>query len=165
MLTQDRLREILYYHPDSGDFVWKEHRGAQRVLKRTIVGTLAGVWDHRRYLCITISSKRYYAHRLAWFYVHGRWPEPGIDHINGDKSDNRICNLREASQAQNGWNMRSPPSKLGVKGVRAKRQKYEASISINGKLYYIGTYASLADAVRMRRLAEDAWHGEFAHGH
>jgi hypothetical protein len=54
---------------------------------------------------------------------------------------------------------------LGVKGVRAKRQKYEASISINGKLYYIGTYASLADAVRMRRLAEDAWHGEFAHGH
>ena len=89
VLTAERLRELLNYDPLTGVFSWRVNgRG------RSGVGTVAGGSNHKR---IAIDKKEYFVHRLAWLYVHGCWPTEDIDHINGDPSDNRIANLREAN--------------------------------------------------------------------
>jgi HNH endonuclease len=95
-LTAERLREILDYHPESGIFYW-------RIARRngTRAGNIAGAKKAGDYIRISIDGRQHLAHRLAWLYVHGRWPAALIDHINGNPADNRIANLREASRSQN----------------------------------------------------------------
>lgn len=95
MLTQDRLRELLHYDPDTGVFTNIKPR------HRVKVGDIAGSNSGKGYLQIQIDQKRYSAHRLAWLYTYGRFPEEFIDHINGNPSDNRIVNLREVTQREN----------------------------------------------------------------
>jgi hypothetical protein len=89
-LTQERLKELLDYSPETGEFVWKIQR------KRIEAGTVAGCLTQQGYWQISISDVSYRAHRLAWLYVYGEWPERGlvVDHINRIPTDNRIANLR-----------------------------------------------------------------------
>src|SRR5690554_1763211 len=102
MITQSDLHEVLNYCPDTGVLTWKK-----QLAPRGRIGSIAGCAEKKGRsagrVSIRIHGKLYLAHRLAWFYVHGEWPEL-IDHIDGDPSNNRLSNLRRATKAQNGWN-------------------------------------------------------------
>ena len=78
-LTQDRLKELLHYDPDTGVFTWIQKPAPRG---RAIIGSVAGGLKQHGYITIGINQREYYAHRLAWLYVYGEWPEDQIDHIN-----------------------------------------------------------------------------------
>ena len=90
-LTQEYLKSILDYDLDTGIFTWKINKA-----KRTKIGDIAG-WSYNGYREIEINDKKYKAHRLAWLYVYGEMPNKLIDHIDGNRSNNKISNLREAT--------------------------------------------------------------------
>lgn len=94
------------------------------------------------YVYIKIDGKSYMAHRLAWLDVNGEWPEVFVDHINGDRSDNRLINLRAATRELNAQNQRvaQKHNKLGILGVSPYGEKYYACIRVNGKTKYLGLH-------------------------
>ena len=127
-ITAERLRELLDYDPETGLFTWRV-----TVNNRAWAGTVADAINHAGYNYIGIEGQRYLAHRLAWLYVHGNWPSKEIDHINRVRSDNRFCNLREATRALNARN------KAGL-GYRRKGNRFAAAIRVNRKYLYLGTF-------------------------
>jgi HNH endonuclease len=135
-LTAARLRELLNYNPDTGRFVWLVTKARQ-----ANAGDAAGSPNHG-YIAIGCDGDLRFAHRLAWLYMHGVWPTGRIDHINGDKTDNRICNLREVSHSVNLQNQRRAMknNKLGLLGVRAYAGKFRAQIKANGQNIHLGYY-------------------------
>jgi hypothetical protein len=138
MLIAERLRELLDYDAQTGVFTWKV-----RTSIRTAVGMRAGGVGGPGYWMISVDSKRYYGHRLAWLYVFGEWPKDGeIDHINGDRIDNRISNLREVSRSKNNENKREPlpNNKSGYLGVFRKRSRWTSRIRVNGKTHSLGGF-------------------------
>jgi hypothetical protein len=139
-LTQERLKEILSYDPATGEFYAK-------LGPRTRTGNPCGHVDKNGYRRIRVDGRRYLAHRLAWFYVHGTWPAEHIDHINGEGDDNRIANLRPASRAQNRANNRGW-GKSGLKGAHYNRFRnyWQAYIKINGRSHWLGRFDSREDA-------------------
>lgn len=147
-LTVDRVREVVAYKPDTGQFFWKKSTSNRRK-----AGQLAGCFSKGR-LALCIDYNQIIAARLAWFYVHGVWPTGVIDHINGDPSDNRITNLRDVSQSVNLENQRKPKSNnrsgyLGVKPYkRGKLKPWIAAIVVEGKQKALGYFetAELAHA-------------------
>lgn len=118
-LTHEYLLRVLHYEPETGLFYWKEHE------RWSLIGEIAGKPTGQGYIRIKIAgidyhkSYAYQAHRLAWFYIHKRWPVDQIDHKNRIKDDNRICNLRECTTEQNMLNVvpKNPP-KSGYRGVK-----------------------------------------------
>lgn len=112
------------------------------------------------YRQISINGQRYMAHRLAWLYVHGVWPADQLDHINGLKDDNRIANLREVSNKQNGENVRMfKHNTSGRKGVSwIKREgMWMADIKHHKRTIYLGRFHSIIDAVAARIRAEQKY--------
>lgn len=111
-------------------------------------GTIASCQSHG-YIVIRIGGKLHGAHRLAWLYHYGEWPNV-IDHINGDKSDNRICNLRNVTQAENNQNIQRAPvnSKSGLLGAHrhGRSKRWQARIRINGVGTRLGTFATAEEA-------------------
>lgn len=129
MLTQERLKELLDYDPETGVFVRKKNvRGGFSI------GDIAGTINDNGYRIINIDGKRYRAHRLAWLYVYGVHPSAYLDHINRDRSDNRINNLREVNKQQNSWNHGGNIANTsGFTGVswHKKSNKWRAAIRVN----------------------------------
>lgn len=158
--TQERLREVLEYNPETGVFTWIKSLG-----NRTKMGEVAGSAKGGNYGRIQIDGVRYLSHRLAWLYVFGYYPETLIDHINNDFSDNRISNLRLASASDNSKNCRvREKSKTGVKGVTESKScpgKYEARLGFNGVSYYLGVYNSIEEARVVLDKKREELHGEF----
>ncbi len=114
---------------------------------------------------IRIMGKRYYAHRLAWFYVHGEWPERDLDHEAGNTDDNRIEKIRPASYSQNGMNRkRRSNNRSGFKGVswHEKKQKWVARIHVEGKQIFLGYFERVEEAAAAYKTAAVKYHGEFA---
>ena len=89
-LTAERLREVMSYDPETGVLTWRKKTGRKG---RVVVGRAAGNYDPDGYICVRIDRKNYKAHRLAWLYVYGTWPDNRIDHIDGIKDNNAITNL------------------------------------------------------------------------
>lgn len=162
LIGHDELLRILNYDKETGIFTWKINHFKCRK------GAIAGRTHHTGYVQFDVYGRRYLAHRMAWFFVHGKWPEHEIDHINGNHSDNRIANLREALQKENarnkGINVRN---KSGVKGVSwSKRErKWKCVVTHEYIIYHLGTYDDIELAELIVREAREVLHGEFAnHG-
>jgi hypothetical protein len=143
-LSFEKLHDILSYDPSTGIFLWR------RNMARSVrVGARAGCDKGDGYRRICINRKYYREHRLAWFYVQCEWPKDEIDHIDGDRSNNRIDNLRTATHAQNHQNKGlQRDNNSGKHGVSwNKRQaKWEAYIKVNGKQIHLGTFDDLEAA-------------------
>ena len=147
-MTHERLLELLYYDPDSGLFTWRVTTS-----NRVKVGAAAGYVDPAGYTAIRLDSKLYLAHRLAWFYVYGKWPEKGIDHKDGNPANNRIDNLRVADQTENNQNRRlGSRNKSGYAGVSWNTNvgKWLARVTVRGEIYHLGYFKELEDAVAAR---------------
>jgi hypothetical protein len=137
-LTAARLRELLHYDSETGEFT-----------RRTIVRKVsASAKKGDGYVYISVDGHRYRAHRLAWLYVTGNWPAHGLDHRDGDKTNNRFANLREASQLANTQNQRRPhrDNKLGLLGVSQFRNRYRAQIQTAGQLKRLGWFDTPEEA-------------------
>ncbi len=156
-LDHEMLVRLLDYEPETGIFRWKISTS-----NRVSIGSVAGYEEPRGYIIISVGGVRYSGHRLALFYVNGTWPPEDVDHVNLIKSDNRFANLREATRAENKWNvgvMRTNTS--GYKGVRVRCGKAEAQICIHGKQHYLGTFDSPEKAHQAYVEASRRWHGEY----
>lgn len=158
------IGDLLRYEPETGHFIWLPRVGAGQWNSKH-AGKAAGCRNDGGYTVISIAGCKHRAHRLAWLYVYGEYPVGQIDHINGDPSDNRICNLREATNAQNQWNT-GPQinNSSGFKGVVLKKDigLWWARIRVEGKRINLGFYATAADAHAAYERAARKYHGEFA---
>lgn len=151
-LTAEHLRSILHYSPETGIFTWKV-----RTSRSVRVGDVAGCPDGLGYLQISVQSRLYRAHRLAWLHVYGEWPKLDIDHINRNRSDNRIANLRDVSHKQNMQNAgKYSHNTSGHPGVHwyKQRSKWQAHIRHNQKLIHLGYFSILEEAIAARKAAE-----------
>lgn len=164
MLTQARLKELFSYDAETGVF----RRLCAPGKRSDLSGEVAGSKYGQGYLHINVDGRKYKAHRLAWLYVYGLWPNGRLDHRNLQKDDNRIDNLREATCSQNEQNkpLRSNNTS-GITGVYWNKcaQKWQAYIKFSGRVRYLGIFEALADAVTARRSAEKSLFGEFAPQH
>lgn len=157
MLTQARLKELLTYDRDTGEFRWKiDCRGVKS-------GDIAGCANDRGYIQVQLDGKKYAAHRLAFLYMEGAFPPAAVDHINGVPGDNRWCNLRPATLSQNQANAKMRKNNTtGVKGVCIAGRKFCAQIQAEGKRVYLGTFDTIAEASAAYERAANDLHGEFA---
>jgi hypothetical protein len=136
-LTQERLKEVLNYDPDTGIFTW-----AFKYTRTIVVGRVAGHQNKKTGRVNIRIGRNYKAHRLAWLYTYGKWPDGEIDHINGNSSDNRIANLRDVTLTENSWNKRKAmsTSKTGLLGVVPRGDGFKACIMKNRKLKHLGQF-------------------------
>ena len=159
MVAIDRLRALLSYDADTGAFT---HRALSSVKSRAKIGEVAGGPRKDGYYAVKVDGRLYPAHRLAWAYVTGEWPTQQIDHINGDKMDNRFSNLRDVNTSQNKQNTRVAriDNTSGMLGAHkcAGTQKWKAQIRVDGKLKYLGLYATPAAAHEAYVLAKRKMH-------
>jgi hypothetical protein len=155
ILTQEYLKSIYKYDGETGIFTrLKPH-------PRWKVGQVAGTDNGSGYIRISINYKQVYAHRLAWLYVHGVMPKKTIDHINGNRSDNRICNLRAITKAENNQNMPMfKTNKSGLTGVHwsKSRNRWVAQISVNNINKRLGRFVSKEEAYNAYLKAKEIYH-------
>lgn len=151
-LTAGRLRELLHYDPSTGAFTRRISTAPN-----ARAGDLAGYPDGAGYTQIRLDNKQYRSHRLAWLYMYGEWPEEQIDHINRNRLDNRICNLRDVTNKQNMQNAgKYSNNASGHTGVywNKRDSKWQAKIKHNRKNISLGYFDKLEDAVAARKAAE-----------
>lgn len=163
MITQDRLKELLRYDPETGFFTWVAPTNS-----RLSKGSIAGHKQKDGYIVIKLDGKSYRAHRLAFLYIDGIFPEVWVDHINGSRNDNRFSNFRKASISENMFNAGlAKTNKSGIKGVycNANEGKWKAQIRANGSVHHIGTFTDIQEASAAVSKYRAMLHGEFAnHG-
>lgn len=152
------FRRLLVYDPETGIMTWRISR------KRCTKGSLAGGPDMHGYWVICVNYERYMFHNVAWAIETGKWPKETIDHINGIKTDNRLCNLREATYAEQQYNVGLQKNNTtGFKGVSWKknRQKFVANI----RRKHLGLFHTAEEAYAAYCAAANELYGEFAnHG-
>jgi len=152
-ITQEYVQSVFRYDNNVGELVWAKS------------GLVAGTLKSAPYRKIRLGAKNYMAHRLIWLYIYGTFPKHHIDHINCNKLDNRLENLREATTAQNRCNcgIRSN-NKSGFKGVsQAKgRKTWRAQITIDRQTLDLGTFKTRELASEAYQSAVAEYHGEFA---
>ncbi len=143
-ITAERLRELFHYNPDTGIFTRRVTRGSGKA--GCVVGTFNG-----HYLQFCVDRNQALAHRLAWLYVHGEWPKRQIDHIDGDKRNNRLSNLRDVTANQNQQNRHGvdPRNRLGVANVcavRHGRKRFSVTVTANNKTVFNARFLTLEEA-------------------
>ena len=168
-------RALLAYDATSGELRWR-HRGVEwfadgahtkeHICARwnsRCAGKLVGRLDHDGYRMLTVFGVSHRAVRLIWLIATGRWPEKEVDHINGLRSDDRFCNLREATRAENSRNRpKREGTRFKLKGVSKLHNRYAASIGFNGAHYYLGCFSSEEEAHSAYKDAAFILHGNFA---
>jgi hypothetical protein len=141
--TAEWARERMRYEPDTGRLVWKTARKAQFVGKESRSIDVSGYVQVNFRPGLVVKG-----HRLAWLLHYGEWPKSDLDHINGDRADNRIENLRCVTNAVNCQNKRRPLSsnKSGFLGVTAHGSSWRAAVMVNRRQHHLGSYASPEEA-------------------
>lgn len=165
-MTQDELKARLHYDPETGVFTWKENPQRRAQWNATFAGKPAGSVIDTGYVRIRIDDKGHRAHRLAWLYVHGYLPEE-IDHIDGDKTNNAIANLRSVTHSENLRNTRkNTRNTTGIVGVtyRPSRNQWLAYITINRKRIHGGIFGTKEEAVKARKALERKYDFHENHG-
>ncbi len=154
------FRLYLDYAPNTGLFTWKVNIGKARV------GEIAGTPHAKGYIAISVVGQVVLAHRLAWWFVHGKFPDGRLDHRDMDKTNNSIGNLREATNAQNHAN-RGPQKNntSGYKGVYWWKtgQKWKSQIVVHGKSHFLGYFGTKEEAADAYEAAAERYQGEFCH--
>lgn len=161
-LTHDALKSVLHYEPETGVFTW-----IASTAKSIKVGDLAGRPSGNGYWRIHLGKRDYPAHHIAWLYVHGVWPADKLDHINLDRGDNRIDNLREASGALNRQNTRMQRNNTsGFKGVSKPRssKRWNAEIMVNKKPMRLGSFDTPEQASEVYLAAKRKLHTFYIEG-
>ena len=158
-LTVDLLNELFEYGKETGKLYWKVTR------QRGNVGDEVGCDNGRGYLVTRINNKNYKVHRVIFLMHKGYLPKT-LDHVNGDRADNRIENLRAVTRSQNQHNRKlNKNNTSGYKGVSfdARLKLWKASICLEGKRIHLGSYKTLEEADSVVRKAREELHGIFAH--
>lgn len=163
-ITQEYLKSILDYDPETGVFIWRWRYDLPKICNYRDAGKEAGTIRPTGYRYISIDYRHWAAHRLAHIIMTGEHPVGDIDHINLDKADNRWCNLRLATRSQNQSNV--PCHKLnksGVKGVHLQKDcgRWVAYITVNRKRRHLGMFATKEEAIAARVEASLRLFGEF----
>lgn len=155
--TLEEMKEHLKYIPETGQFI-------RLTYKDSHPSKIAGSPNNHGYIRIYVLGRVYSAHRLAFFFTHGRWPDGEIDHINGDRRDNRIENLRECSRFQNIQNVRRTKANGVPKGVfwDKRFQKWQVQIRANGRKVHVGYFKEITEAEAAAIKARQELHGDFA---
>ena len=158
ILTQIQLKEIIEYNPETGVFKWTKKK--KWTNKRTV-----GHIDKDGYHSIMIDGRNWRAHRLAWLYIYGELPDQ-IDHVNHNKADNRIVNLRSVTNQQNQMNRRYTGNSAGFMGVcyDKSRKQYKPHIKVDQELINLGRYDTLEEAIDARIAAEVEYGFHINHG-
>ena len=159
--TQEELREMFTYCALSGALRWRESRGPAKA------GGLAGHIGLDGYRRVKVNGRALLAHRVAFCWAHGYWPDNTVDHANGRKWDNRIFNLREATHLEQTYNQPARrDNRSGVAGVgwHSEKEKWRARIKINGVETFLGYYVSLEEAKLAREEKAKEVQGEFYRG-
>lgn len=159
-LSAERLKQVLRYDPDTGEF-FNVCSGRKRV-----IGAKAGSVSRDGYVKLCIDRQIYFGHRLAWLYTHGRFPTKFIDHINRNRQDNRIANLRECDYADNQHNSIKPKKAGRLVGAFKRNKRHPLSwyseIRVNGKDHFLGNFATELDAHRAYMDAKQRLHPTYA---
>ena len=162
MITQEELKELLDYNSETGVFTWKVSPARQ-----VFSGDIAGTKRKDGYIQIKVKNELILSHRLAWIYMYGYLPKY-IDHINGQRDDNRIINIREVSNQQNSLNSKiSKNNTSGIKGVYwdKSRNKWTVRLSIDGKCKFFKRFNDLDLAKLVIEEVRIKYHGKYAnHG-
>jgi stalled ribosome alternative rescue factor ArfA len=157
-MNPEQIATLLQYNPVNGKFTWLENK------RKNVIGKIAGCINSQGYRIIMLYGQNYRAHRLAWLYTYGCTPNLDIDHVNGVKDDNRISNLREATQSENNQN-KSSYGASGVKGVywRESRKKWQVMFKKQNEKVFrsLGYFDNIEEA----KLIANKWrlenHGNF----
>lgn len=157
-LSVEELCEYLRYDPETGTLWWIKRAGRSGP---NIPGSKAHAKHSLGYICVRIKGHSYLAHRVAWALHHKTWPNSFVDHINGNRSDNRICNLRLADKGQNNANSRSRRLSL-PKGVSRSGNRFYGQITFKGKRHYLGLFRTPEEAHNAYQEAAKRFHGEYA---
>ena len=147
----DRLRAMLSYNAATGEFFNLAPCSGGGLPRR--VGNI----NRSGYMRVHFGGRFFAAHRLAWFYVTGQWPEKDIDHINGIRHDNRLCNLRAVTRKQNRENTTVSWSASGVRGVTwcKKRKAWKAQVRHNQQQYNLGYFSDVNEAAAAAKAGRD----------
>lgn len=158
-MTLDEFKKYLSYSPETGLFTW-----IKKSSDKTALGSVAGCRRPDGYIKIKILGRSFLAHRLAWVFTHGEWPEEEIDHINRVRGDNRIANLRSVKKRQQQQNLKlSSKNSSGYTGVSLRKSgKWRASIVANGKFVSLGVFDTPEEASDAYQSAKKVYH-ELSH--
>lgn len=165
ILTQSTLHNLLNYDRETGIFTWlirNNFSAGDNIFNSRYAGKISGhtCLDRqcgKKYIQIRVNNKLYKAHRLAWLYVHGEFPQHDIDHLDGDGTNNSICNLKSVTHSVNGKNLRMPKTNTsGIVGVQfnIEREKWVARIMVSFKNKTLGYFDNKTDAIICRKMAE-----------
>lgn len=150
-LTLAQAKEFFLYDEETGKLLWRASKG------KTRSGEEVGAWHHSGYRRILIKGKTYWTHRVIWLMAFGVWPSDQIDHIDGNRGNNLLSNLRDVVSRENSKNQKlRKTNSSGVPGVswNSRDHRWQAHISGNGKRIHLGYFTDLDSAVAARKAAE-----------